>query len=251
MKTLLKKTSPLIFLCGLLSACTHTGGPVTPKEGEARKLVSENDYLVDFSKGYSNEFFFANGYKNGDPFMCYWSNEAGQLIDGSMKSTLYKKGDRYYGMEYRSRMMNYHYGYYAVNMKAAYCPGVISSFFTYTHNPVWDEIDIEFLGNNPTHVQFNYYTSGKGGHEYIYNLGFDASKDFHEYGFEWNKDSISWYVDGVKVYTATEEIPTHPQYIMMNLWNVTGHDLWAGRFIDGTLPVSAYYKYFAYIPANS
>lgn len=61
-------------------------------------------------------------------------------------------------------------------------PGVVSSFFTYTgpsdNNP-WDEIDIEFLGKDTTKVQFNYYTNGVGGHEFLYDLGFDASESYH------------------------------------------------------------------------
>ena len=99
-------------------------------------------------------------------------------------------------------------------------------------------------------VQFNYYTNGKAGHEYLYNLGFNADEDFHEYGFEWLKDSITWYVDGVKVYTAYDNIPTHPQHLMMNLWNCMGHDMWSGSFDRDKLPVYSYYKYIAYIPAT-
>ena len=88
-------------------------------------------------------------------------------------------------------------------MKAANCSGVISSFFTYTNQPVWDEIDIEFLGKDMTRVQFNYYTNGVGGHEFYFDLGFDASEDFHEYAFDWQRDSITWYIDGKAVYRAT------------------------------------------------
>jgi beta-glucanase (GH16 family) len=138
-------------------------------------------------------------------------------------------------------------------MKAADCSGVISSFFTYTNNPTWDEIDIEFLGKDMTQVQFNYFTDGEGGHEYLYNLGYDASKEFHEYGFEWLPDSITWFIDGVKIYKATENIPTHPQNLMMNLWNCIGKEGWSGDFeVDRNtkLPVSSHYQYLVYIPAE-
>lgn len=40
-----------------------------------------------------------------------------------------------------------------------------------------DEIDVEVLGKDTTKVQFNYYTNGTGNHEYLYDLGFDASED--------------------------------------------------------------------------
>ena len=242
----------IIFLGGVaLASCAPSGGPVVISDDTPCRLVKEKDYIVDFSKGYSDSFYFANKYTNGNPFNCYWTYEAGKLADGSMELSVYKDGDYYYGAEYRSRTYDYHYGYYAVKMKAADCSGVISSFFTYTHFPVWDEIDIEFLGKNLNQVQFNYYTNGKGDHEYLYNLGFNASEDFHEYAFEWLEDSITWYVDGVEVHKATENIPTHPQSLMVNLWNCTGHDIWSGRLDESKLPAHAYYKYIAYIPANS
>ncbi len=205
--------------------------------------------LVDFSLGGSDEFYFANGYSNGGPFNCFFRREAGKIEDGSLTVSVYKEeAGTYAGGEYRSRQ-SFSYGYYQTRMKAADCSGVISSFFLYTHNPVWDEIDIEILGKNMNEVQFNYYNNGKGGHEHIHQLGFDASKDFHDYGFLWQKDSIAWYVDGKKVYEAKEEIPSHPQMIMMNVWNCKGYDSWSGAFDEGKLPVSASYQYIGYSPA--
>ena len=61
------------------------------------------------------------------------------------------------------------------------------------------------LGKDTTKVQFNYYTNGVGNHEYMYDLGFDASEGYHTYGFDWQKDSITWYVDGKAVYSCPPE----------------------------------------------
>ncbi len=122
---------------------------------------------------------------------------------------------------------------------------MVSSFFTYTGpsdgNP-WDEIDIEFLGKDTTKVQFNYFTDGKGSHEHLYDLGFDASEEFHKYGFLWQTDSITWYVDGEAVYTATDNIPQTPSKIMLNTWPGTGVDSWLNAF-DGTVPLTAEYHH--------
>ena len=127
-------------------------------------------------------------------------------------------------------------------------PGVVSSFFTYTgpsdNNP-WDEIDIEFLGKDTTKVQFDYYTNGVGGHEYIYDLGFDASEGYHEYGFDWQPDHITWYVDGIAVYTATKNLPVTPGKIMMNAWPGIGVDDWLAPY-DGQTPLVAYYDWISY-----
>nr|1CPM_A Chain A, CIRCULARLY PERMUTED [Paenibacillus macerans] len=149
--------------------------------------------------------------------------------------------------EYRSTNI-YGYGLYEVSMKPAKNTGIVSSFFTYTgpaHGTQWDEIDIEFLGKDTTKVQFNYYTNGVGGHEKVISLGFDASKGFHTYAFDWQPGYIKWYVDGVLKHTATANIPSTPGKIMMNLWNGTGVDDWLGSY-NGANPLYAEYDWVKY-----
>ena len=164
-----------------------------------------------------------------------------------------KKADKipYSGGEFRSKDF-YGYGKYEVSMKPIKNDGVVSSFFTYTgpsdNNP-WDEIDIEFLGKDTTKVQFNYYRDGKGGHEYLYDLGFDASESFHTYGFEWHKDKIIWFVDGKEVYRLEgTTIPVTKAKLMMNAWCGTGVDEWLNAFDDKNLPVKAEYQWIKYTP---
>ena len=159
-------------------------------------------------------------------------------------------GIPYSGGEFRSKDF-YGYGRYEVSMKAIKNDGVVSSFFTYTgpsdDNP-WDEIDVEILGRDTTKVQFNYFTNGRGNHEYMYNLGFDASEDFHTYAFEWHKDKIIWFVDGVEVHSATRNIPSTPGKIMMNAWCGTGVDAWLKKFDDSNLPLTAEYQWIKFTP---
>ena len=162
-----------LALCGItlagaafLSGCQLTEDtdkadvPHESVEGVPDRLTAAEDIIVDFTKSGDQGFWSANGYKNGDPFNCTWSNSCTVVEDGIMNMSVKKEGNTYYGAEYRSRA-SYSYGYYSVCMKAADCSGVISSFFTYTNNPWWDEIDIEILGKNMTEVQFNYYTMGR------------------------------------------------------------------------------------------
>lgn len=94
-------------------------------------------------------------------------------------------------------------------------------------------------------MQFNYYTNGVGGHEKIVDLGFDASKGFHTYAFDWQPGYIKWYVDGVLKHTATTNIPSTPGKIMMNLWNGTGVDDWLGSY-NGANPLYAEYDWVKY-----
>ena len=199
----------------------------------------------------SNQFEMSS-WSNGGMFNCTWSPNNVAFQNGQMKLTIDRNGSGYTGGEYRTKKY-YGYGLYQVNMKPIKNSGVVSSFFTYTgesDGTKWDEIDIEFLGYDTTKVQFNYYTNGQGNHEYLYNLGFDASQSFHTYGFDWNQGSITWYVDGKAVYTATNNIPDTPGKIMMNVWPGTGVDNWLKPY-DGRTGISAYYDWASWDAHNN
>lgn len=185
---------------------------------------------------------------NGDMFNCRWEPDNVIYDD----DTLILKIDKdtptgFTGGEWRTRHY-YHYGRYQVRMKAIKNTGVVSSFFTYTgpsDGTKWDEIDIEFLGKDTTKVQFNYFTDGIGEHEYLYELGFDASEDYHTYGFDWLPDRIIWYVDGEAVHSVDQAIPETPGKIMMNVWPGIGVDDWLSPY-DGQTPLYAYYDWISY-----
>lgn len=252
MKSVLVKILAILVLPLMLVSCFKTplgGNVITPGEVENRFTLDECKIAV-FANGTPHGFFARNDRGNGTPFNCSFMRSNAVIDNGTLSLILSEENGGYVGAEYR--MWNKTgYGFYSVNMKAAACPGVISSFFIYNGFP-WDEIDIEFLGDDTTKVQFNYYTHGVGGHEYIYNLGYDASKEFHEYAFDWQKDSITWYVDGIAVYKATNNIPTNPGNIMMNVWNVVdAYSSWAGKFDSSHLPVRAEYQWIGYQSAEN
>lgn len=193
----------------------------------------------------------ADGWSNGYMFDCTWRGDNVSFNNGIMTlkidSDYENSGTKWSGGEYRTNDF-FHYGKYEVRMKPIKNDGVVSSFFTYTGpsdgNP-WDEIDIEFLGKDTTKIQFNYFTNGVGEHEFVYELGFDASEEFHDYGFEWLEESIAWYVDGVAVHTADVDIPSTPSKIMMNVWPGVGVDSWLNAF-DGQVPLEAQYDWIRY-----
>lgn len=192
-------------------------------------------------------------WSNGSIFNCVWRPSQVSFSDGNMILQLDKDGTGsqypYKSGEYRTNSY-FGYGFYEVRMKPAKNVGTVSSFFTYTgpyDGDPWDEIDIEFIGKDTTVVQFNWWKDGVGGNEYYHDLGFDASQSFHTYGFEWRENYINFYVDGVKVYTGTQNIPRTPGRIMMNLWPGIGVDSWLGAY-DGVTPLTAEYKYVKYSP---
>ena len=246
------------YIIGKIKTFPKADTPVTPTEPSNPSKI--NDYgtpmnenasvIADFRKGQTPVFFASDGWTNGSCFDCGWYKKNTSFDDGVLNLTIDKDNSgkyNYSAAEYRTTDF-YHYGYYETSMQAIKNDGVVSSFFTYTgpsdNNP-WDEIDIEVLGKDTTKVQLNYYTNGVGNHEYMYDLGFDASEGFHTYGFDWQADHITWYVDGKAVYTAYNNIPSTPGKIMMNVWPGTGVDEWLKPF-NGNTPLTARYQWVTY-----
>ena len=228
-----------------IAGCTPSSSQSESLDGIPDRWTTEEEKIVVFAEGEPEGFWARNDRGNGGMFNCSFGKENAKITDGYLTLTLDKQNDRYVGAEYRT-YHQYSYGFYSVSMKPAKCAGVITSFFTYTGRP-WDEIDIEFLGNDTTKVQFNYFVSGEGGHEYVYDLGFDASEKFHEYAFDWQPDSITWYVDGKAVYKVTGEMPQTAGNIMMNFWNVADYKAnWAGKFEGTNLPITAQYEWIGF-----
>ena len=212
--------------------------------------------IADFTaEGENEEIYASDGWSNMGSFNCEWDTRRVAFEDGYAKLTIAENPDgseadcnEYFGGEMRTRGY-YGYGDYEVSMKPAKKVGTASTFFvctgdydyqpgSSTPNP-WDEVDIEFLGQDTTKVQFNYFVNGVGTgvHEYVYDLGFDASEDFHTYGFRWAEDHITWFVDGEPVYRVDESadnpMPSTAGRMLMNYWcgNSKGYG-WMGQYSD-------------------
>ena len=182
------------------------------------------DMLIDFADGANPDVLFeSDGWSNGDVFNVVWKSHNVHYEDGIMRLGITEEkatawlNDAEVEFNYtagEARTQNYyHYGDYEVSMKPSANPGTASTFFVCT-GPydlkdgvpnAHDEIDIEFLGDDTTHVQFNFFVNGVGGNEFMYDLGFDASEEFHTYGFRWEENAITWFVDGEPVYKVTTE----------------------------------------------
>jgi len=249
----------LVLLVFALEAGTAPKRPVKPPP--------EQDSFTDVLDVYdTSRWMKADGWKNGSPFDNAWSAENILFEGGDMIIRLdntARLGEPYSSGNYQS-LGFYGYGCYEASFKPIAVPGVVTSFFTFAGpydnggNGKHNEIDIEFLGNyflgGKTWVQFNFYTNDDNyasHNEYLHELPFDASKEFHRYGFRWTSSRIDWYVDGKWAY-GVDDSPESPtpktsdslQKIMMNVWPVDQSAAgWAGYFVYPGDPLDAVYKW--------
>lgn len=245
----MKKKKLKMATLGMLMSAFLIGGVIqTPAFALTKTHMGDG-----FDSANTSVWSKSNGWSNNGMFNCTWRESNVNFANGAMNLSITKDtqgGNKpYAGGEYRTND-TYGYGLYQVRMKPAKNTGIVSSFFTYTgptDGSPWDEIDIEFLGKDTTKVQFNYYTNGTGNHEYLYDLGFDASTSYHTYAFNWQPSYIAWLVDGKEVYRATSNIPSHPGKIMMNIWPGTGVDSWLGAY-NGATQLNASYDWVSYDP---
>jgi beta-glucanase (GH16 family) len=209
-------------------------------EARAGILLSDDLDAYDTAKWYE-----ADGWSS--PGACEWKRDHISFSSGIMALTL--DDTAYGGQDYScaqyQTLDTYGYGQYRARLKAASGSGIITGFFVYdeANGSDQDEIDIEFLGEDTTRMQVNYFKDGVGGHETLINLGFDASAGYHSYSFVWRATSIEWYVDGALVHAETgtsAALPARPGKIMMNVWNSTDEG-WAGVF-NYVTPLVARFK---------
>lgn len=234
----------------MLAGC----GPDGQTENLTDEPLKATTTIADWSEGEpGDEIFESNGWGNGGVFNTYWSssnvsyeNNVAKLTIAENTNPTNEESEKYDYLGGEMRTYGYYgYGDYEVRMKPAKKAGTASTFFTctgdYDTNPntgeknPWDEIDIEFLGNDTTKVQFNYFVNSVGGHEYMYDLGFDASEEFHTYGFRWAEDYITWFVDGEPVYrvdaTESNPIPSTAGRMLMNYWCGNSEaEGWMGKY---------------------
>ncbi len=156
-----------------------------------------------------------------------WAEDKASYNADGLSLKLERSPDRpehFLGGEIQTKQ-SYGYGRYEVLMRPAKAAGTVSSFFTYTGpyygNP-HDEVDIEFLGADTTKIYLNYFRNGRVGEDQTIDLPFDAGENLHLYAFEWHRDGITWFVDGVPIHQTRPEdplIPQTPGAIFVNLWS--------------------------------
>jgi GR25 family glycosyltransferase involved in LPS biosynthesis len=146
------------------------------------------------------------------------------------------------------------FGKFITTLKPTNTPGLVTGMFLHRNSP-HQEIDIEFLGKDTTKMLVNvFYNPGLEGTklEYGYrgtpvliDLGFDGSKEFHQYEIEWHENILRWHVDGHVVYERVQwdptPIPNLPMEFNVNIWYSRSKEL-AGELDQTKIPTHSKIK---------
>ncbi|RKP06642.1 concanavalin A-like lectin/glucanase domain-containing protein [Thamnocephalis sphaerospora] len=117
-----------------------------------------------------------------------------------------------------------------------------------------DEVDVEFVGKDPTHFQSFFWVGGQRGQAEpdYHDVGHDTSKDFHIYGIDYRADAIKWLFDGKVVRVLrrsnTAKFPTKPQRFKATIWDGNSFDDWAGNGSAVEFPQYAYFDWIRFWP---
>lgn len=218
---LILANASLLFI-SILSSCNNGSFANKPSIPSDTPYLDTNNKILDFSNGITNEIEISQGYSSRGIVNVTWNKENVSFSDNLLHLYITPNkenvgGTAYFGSQCRTSEL-YSYGDYGISLKNLNEVGTKTSFFTYIGNDdnlAREGIEIIFSGSDPDTVVFNYYLKGNGEHRYSYDLNFDSSKDFHNYGFRWTKDNIIYFVDDKPVY-ITNKSPSNKARIYMN-----------------------------------
>ena len=184
---------------------------------------------------------------DGCPALCGWGNKERQIYtkrnhrleNGMLFIQARKENDRYTSMRISSKgKKEFQYGRFEIRAKLAVGGGVWPAFWLLGSNidevgwPLSGEIDVlEYVGRAPQEIFTTLHTQDKNG-DFANTKTTHIPKieeGFHVYAAEWDAESITFFIDGVNVYTFAPKEKTaaiwpfdQPFYLLLNL-AIGGH----------------------------
>ena len=114
---------------------------------------------------------------------------------------------------------SYLYGYFEAEIKLDIKQGMWPAFWLLNTKYVdkRPEIDIvEVLGHEPNRLYHTYHTWTPD-HSQLQGESVIDTSQFHKFGLLWEPNRLTWYVDGLPVFTTTENVSSQPMYPIINL----------------------------------
>ncbi|PWC39218.1 beta-glucanase [Azospirillum sp. TSO35-2] len=227
-----------------MGAALAVAGPVLADSWGSHYGSSFRETLSSFE---GSRWVRSDGWRGSGYISCSWNRWNAAFQDGHLALSVTDQPsgrDRYSCGEYSTHRF-YGYGSYAVSLKAVKAEGVMTAVSHYTGPPFndpWDEITMGIAGKDPTKLEISYVANSVAQRGAVVDLGFDASKGFHSYGFDWKPDGIVWTVDGKPVHRVSgkpEELPRMPGRLMLRFWSAAGDTEWLHRFTYPGHPLTA------------
>ena len=234
-----------LLLASCLTLLPYLLNPAVAQTWTSCNPLNGTDCPHDLALGTSNASFTLNSTSSFESSL--WNTTAGALTYNSSGAafTIAQKGD---APTIQSKFYIF-FGEVEVWLKAAPGQGVVSSVVLQSDD--LDEIDQEFIGNNNTHAENNYYGKGNTTDAYErakwYPLpdGGSPTEGYHNYTTRWTNGSLEWYIDGSIVRTLAyadanggASYPQTPMNVRIGVWaggdneNSNYTIQWAGGEID-------------------
>lgn len=229
---------PLLLSLSLLPALIS---PILAQTWTSCNPLNQTNCPSDTALGISNATYNFVTSSAGST----WNTTNGNLVYGTQGAefTISKKGDA------PTIQSNFYifFGEVEVWMKAAPGQGVVSTIVLESDD--LDEIDLEIIGSNTTHIENNYYGKGNTTDEAAkakwYPTTGAPQDSFHNYTTRWTNETLEWYVDGSIVRTLAyadavggKNYPQTPMNVRIGVWaagdpsNNNYTVRWAGGDID-------------------
>ncbi len=122
------------------------------------------------------------------------------------------------GMVTSYQKFSFTYGYVEWRAQLPSGQGFWPALWMMPANNSWPpEIDaLETVGNQPNIGNFTYHPPAGASQGFDKNIP-GLSSGWHTFGVDWEPGSITWYVDGTKVASTTNDVTGDAMYLVMNL----------------------------------
>jgi beta-glucanase (GH16 family) len=159
--------------------------------------------------------------------------EATQGVDSSGAAKTYTCRS---GMISSKPGFNFTYGLIQISAKLPYGPGLWPALWLAATNDQWPpELDIMEHWYSEPQMKVYDHTVGKSYVGGPVPTPANLSTGFHTYSLMWNKDRVTWYLDGVQVYTTTSHVPQQAMYFIANV----ADDSTAAGACTGTMQIQS------------